>query len=389
MTSGEKRTKVIVISAFFPAHGGGIEAVAGHLANEFSKDLDITWMAGGPPSEMPEGKQWPLLRIARAESINLLERRFGLPWPIWWPRSLLELWRHIKAADIVHAHDYLYPSSIAAFLFAILSRKPLVLTQHIGSIPYQSRLMRGVLEALNRTLGRLVLGRSDQVTFVGRQVMDYFGNFVSYKAEPALIPNGVNHDRYHPIDFTPDPDAASRLLFVGRFVEKKGVTLLKQCIDIPDTHWTFIGWGHESPLSWGNLPGNVAVFEHLHAADIVPHYQNSDLLILPSTGEGFPLVIQEALACGTPVLVSDEVRASFPVDDPHCVFEVSLKTSDPAASLRKKIIEIISQKRQLHEARKSAAELSRQWSWELCAETYTFIFNRLTRHRQKSFSNKS
>lgn len=388
MTPEGKRTKVVVVSAFFPAHGGGIEAVAGHLANEFSKGLDITWMAGGPPSEMPEDMQRPSLRIARAESINLLERRFGLPWPIWGPRSMLELWRHVKAADIVHAHDYLYPSSIAAFLFAILSRKPLVLTQHIGPIPYQSRLMRGLLEVLNRTLGRLVLGRSDQVAFVGRQVMDYFGDFVSYRADPVLIPNGVNHDRYHPVDFIHDPDAASRLLFVGRFVEKKGVTLLKQCIDIPDTHWTFIGRGHESPLSWGKLPGNVSVFEHLHAADIVPYYQGSDLLILPSTGEGFPLVIQEALACGTPVLVSDEVRASFPVDDPRCVFDVSLRENDPAASLRQKIIEVIGQKRQLHEARKNAVELSRQWSWESCAEAYASIFSRLTWHRSKPLADR-
>lgn len=388
MTPEGRRTRVVVVSAFFPAHGGGIEAVAGHLANEFASGLDVTWMAGGPASEMPQGIQPSSLRIAHAKSMNLLERRFGLPWPIWGPRSMLELWRQIKATDIVHAHDYLYPSSIAAFVFATLSRKPLVLTQHIGPIPYQSRLMRAMLEALNRTLGRLVLGRSDQVAFVGRQVMDYFGNFVSYREDPVLIPNGVNHDRYHPIDFTPDPDAASRLLFVGRFVEKKGVTLLKQCIDIPDTQWTFIGWGHESPLFWGKLPGNVAVFEHLHAADIVPYYQNSDLLILPSTGEGFPLVIQEALACGTPVLVSDEVRASFPIDDPHCVFEVSLKESDPAASLRKKIVEIVSQKKQLQEARESAVELSRQWSWDLCAETYTSIFNRLTWHRQESLSNK-
>lgn len=384
MTSEDRRTRVIVVSAFFPAHGGGIEAVAGHLVNEFSKELDITWMAGGPSSEVPEGIQPPSLRIAHAKSINLLERRFGLPWPIWGPRSMLELWRQVKAADIIHVHDYLYPSSIAAFLFSIFSRRPLVLTQHIGFIPYQSRFMRALLEVLNRTLGRLVLGRSDQVAFVGKQVMDYFGNFVSYKTGPVLIPNGVSHNRYHPLDSKLKPGAVSRLLFVGRFVEKKGVTLLKHCIDIPDTHWTFIGRGHESPLSWGMLPANVAVFENLRAPDIVPHYQTADLLILPSTGEGFPLVIQEALACGTPVLVSSEVRASFPTDDPRCVFEVSLDGVDPAACLRKKIIEISSQKKLLHEARKNAVELSRQWSWELCVEAYTSIFSRFTLHRQQS-----
>jgi glycosyltransferase involved in cell wall biosynthesis len=60
----------------------------------------------------------------------------------------------------------------------------------------------------------------------------------------------------------------------------------------PDIQWAFAGWGHLDPQVWG-LP-NVVVFRDLSGADLVPLYQASDVFVLPSKGEGFPLVIQEA-----------------------------------------------------------------------------------------------
>ena len=78
----------------------------------------------------------------------------------------------------------------------------------------------------------------------------------------------------------------------------------------------------------------VRLAGRLPPQEIVGEYQAADLLVLPSVGEGFPLVVQEALACGTPVLVSRDVAQAFPARDRRCVFEVDLGGPDPAAALR-------------------------------------------------------
>ncbi|MFX8373784.1 glycosyltransferase, partial [Acinetobacter baumannii] len=64
------------------------------------------------------------------------------------------------------------------------------------------------------------------------------------------------------------------------------------------------------PGAWG-LP-NVHVFSQLQGATLVPLYQASDAFLLPSIGEGLPLVMQEALACGLPVICGSETADADP-----------------------------------------------------------------------------
>lgn len=376
--------RIAMVSAFFPAHGGGIEAVAGQLAVGISwRGHEVCWIAGGPASEMPSPSESECLEITRAPSFDFLESRLGLPFPIWGFRGLVDLWRAIRRSDVVHVHDYLYMPSLFSILFAKILRKPLVITQHVGSIPFRSVIARTILEMLNRTLGRFALRAADQMVFVGKPVQAYASRVFRLRTDSLLIPNGVDHERYRPVTSDASEEGPVRLLFVGRFVEKKGIALIRSSLDIPGTAWTFVGWGPLSPGNWSELPDNARVFERLSAADVVPLYQEADLLVLPSSGEGFPLVIQEALACGTPVLVSKEVEEAFPASDTRCVYDVELRAGNPAQVLRARITALAADRTALQSARSAAVCLARQWSWDACAESYLDIYLRLGSNRRK------
>ena len=221
--------RILQVSAHFPAHGGGIEIVAGWLARQLSKaGLDVCWMAGGAPDEWPSDLP-PAVTVVHARAVDLLEKRLGLPAPIWALSSLRQLYRLVGQADVVHIHDFLYMPTLVAAAFAAVHAKPLVITQHIGLIPFKSRLARGVLGLLNRSLGRWMLTHADRVVFVGRPVQSYFERFVQFRRAPRLIPNGVDHLQFQPGEQGRVSDAV-QLLFVGRFVEKKGLSLLRQVL---------------------------------------------------------------------------------------------------------------------------------------------------------------
>jgi glycosyltransferase involved in cell wall biosynthesis/putative flippase GtrA len=367
--------RLLQVSAFFPKHGGGIEVVAGHIARGVARaGMCVHWMAGGAADEVPLHFN-PELTVEHARSVDLLEKRVGVPFPVWTPASILRLWRAVRRCDVLQVHDFLYMPTLLAMCFAGLLRKPVVLTQHIGLISFRAKAATAILRGVNRTIGWLAMRLATQVIFVGRPVLEYFESFARFRRPPLLIANGVDHSTYCPPPSRADASALVRCLFVGRFVEKKGLSLLRRCIDLPGLSWSFIGWGPLSPHHWGELPCNVVAHGALGAEQVVPHFQAADLLVLPSTGEGFPLVVQEALACGTPVLVSTEVAEAFPSTDPNCVFNVELRSGDPVSALRQRLAELARDQALLIRARSSAAALARQWSWETCVRQYREVYD--------------
>lgn len=370
MSVSEEALRVLQVSAFYPAHGGGIEVVAGKLAEGLAcEGVQVTWMAGGA-EDAPKGLGG--LRVEPATSVDFCERYLGLPLPLWGLASLRKLWREVRSAQLVQVHDYLYFPSLITLLFAWWLRRPVVVTQHIGWIEFNSAAARFVLRLLNHTLGRFVLSRVERVIYVSRPVADYWATLLRRDLPGEVIANGVDHQRYSPAP-SASREETLKFLFVGRFVEKKGIELLRTCLDIPGVHWTFVGWGPLSPRHWGALE-QISVLEGLRAEDVVSYYQQADLLVLPSKGEGFPLVIQESLACGTPVLVSEEVRLAFPSLDERCVFAADVCGPDAAIQLRQSLSRLASTPDALRQARPHAERLSRQWSWEGCVQAYLRIY---------------
>jgi glycosyltransferase involved in cell wall biosynthesis len=366
-----------LVTHYFPSHRGGVEAVAWEIASRLAASgaAETTWFASDTDRAPPEV---PGLRCVPASAWNVAERLLGFPFPLWSPAALAKLSRAVREGDVLHLHDCLYLANLVAWLAAAVARRPVVITQHIGNIPFRNPLLRATLAAANRLLGKLVLGRAAQSIFVSDVVLRYFQRFVHFRRAPLRVANGVDCTMFQSLDDRARALLRARLgvhvatpvlLFAGRFVEKKGLHILQRLArELPQVRWIFAGWGPLDPSRWALA--NVAVHRDLSQAQLAPLYQAADLLVLPSVGEGFPLVVQEAMACGTPALVSDDTAAACP-EAAGVLLHESLAVDDPASHWRARIAQLLHQSDTLRALRPRVAEFARAtWSWERTVERY-------------------
>lgn len=371
------KRQLLLVTHYFSTHRGGVELVAAELARRLATDHNwrVEWMASDVDL-VPDNLAGNVL-CRPARSWNLFEKRLGVPWPIWWPDALFCLWRAVRRADVVHLHDALYFGNAFAWLFARLLGVPVIVTQHIGTIPYRSRLLRSVHALTNRTLGRLVLSTARQVVFISPAVCDEFARFCRFRSPPAYIPNGVDTSVYCPLGpVANDPALADAryskrrvFLFVGRFVEKKGLRVLRElAATLPDDLWVLAGHGPLDPAQWG-LP-NVWVVRGQVGSALASYYRRADLLVLPSIGEGFPLVVQEAMACGTPAMVGEETAAGCPAAR-HLMLVEKVGSTDTASRWMKRLSELRTRPDHLGALRAAVASFSiKHWSWNATAAEY-------------------
>lgn len=311
--------RIVLVTHFYPAHGGGIELVAAQLARRMAAAGDeIVWCASDSDAS-------PILSGVQCEPMrgwHAIERASGFPYPLWHPSSLKRLADCVRHADAVHVHDCIYLGSLAAGLLARRLGKPLAVTQHIGAVPLPMPL-RLALTAANRLGARWVLRPAIGVAFISPAVRRHFESLSGACPRWHDVANGVDTSVFGPGDAPAqqlrtalgfDPQRPL-LLFVGRFSPKKRLPLVREmAAATPQWQWCVIGQGPEAPQAWG-LP-NVRVLPFMAQAELAAHYRAADLLVLPSQGEGFPLVVQEAMACGLPACITAEVAAgsTMPAD---------------------------------------------------------------------------
>jgi alpha-maltose-1-phosphate synthase len=160
-----------------------------------------------------------------------------------------------------------------------------------------------------------------------------------------------------------DPARPLRVLFVGGLVQHKGIGYLLDAIDRlgSEVELTLVGTRFRAHTRVDAALRRWRWFETLPHSQVLNVMMDSDVLVLPSLGEGFGMVVTEALACGLPVIVTPNVGASDLVQDGREGFVVPVCSADAIAD----------RLHTLHRDRELLAAMSRnaqataaQGSWE-------------------------
>jgi glycosyltransferase involved in cell wall biosynthesis len=142
---------------------------------------------------------------------------------------------------------------------------------------------------------------------------------------------------------------------------------------LPGSQWLFAGWGALDPARW-QLP-NVSVWPSATSDQVSALYRAADLLVLPSVGEGFPLVVQESMACGTPALVGQDTAEGCPEAGDTLLSE-RVGGADSVERWAARIGRLLATPGELGSLRPRVAAFARaQWSWEQCAARYAELLH--------------
>jgi glycosyltransferase involved in cell wall biosynthesis len=318
--------KIALVSSYMPPHPGGIEHVAGNLFKGYQgAGHEVRWITSRIPRTLAR-REGPFVRIP---TFNLAEDLLGVPIPVWGPGALRELREAAEWADVLHVVEALYLPCAMAVWAGRRARKPVLVCQNVGFIPYRSRVLEWIERGAYATLGRWVLLAASHVVLTTPTADQFVRALLGDRLRRvSTFPVGIDTGAFRPAG--PEERAAARAalqlapaarvaLFAGRLVEKKGVPLVLACAArLPDVTFLLAGDGPLRSLL-ERAPPNVRRLGQVEAAAMRRLYWASDAVLLPSRGEGLPLFVQEAMACGLPAVVSDdEIYAAALVADRVC-----------------------------------------------------------------------
>ena len=130
---------------------------------------------------------------------------------------------------------------------------------------------------------------------------------VAHRETIEVFPNGYIPSRFSPRDRMESrkrfgiPEDAFVVGFVGHYIERKGITVLKEAVDsVPGVYVMCAGKGALKPEG-----ERVLHTDPFRPDDLVYFYSAADVFVLPTLNEGCCNAIIEAMACGLPIVSSN------------------------------------------------------------------------------------
>jgi D-inositol-3-phosphate glycosyltransferase len=304
--------KALLVAHHYPPHIGGLGVVVQKQAQSMAeKGYHVVVLTTKYEQSPQEDGAHTGIEVIRLPCSWALEKLFSIPFPLFSPRLVSETWRQVKRADVVHIHDVFYINSWVAGVLAALVRRPILLTQHVAMVAHSSRLVMLIQKLVYGTMGRWIFSRARNIVAYNRNVHTFLRSEGVPDARILFMANGVDTTQFCPATANERADIRDRfglpqnrrlVLFVGRLVEKKGYQIL---FEARDTAYDLVFVGPGSIPREGRIAG-VYWVGPLDQAKICDLYRACDLFAFPAVGEIFTLVMQEAMACGLPVVTTDD-----------------------------------------------------------------------------------
>jgi len=270
-----------------------------------------------------------------------------------------------------------------------------VLKHFKGKVPVWFRgdsnlvdLQKGWKQLLRKLFLQWVYKKIDKAFYVGSANKEYYKEYGIKDKQLIFAPHAIDNQRFEEnreneaLEFREKLSVGKEeilILFAGKLESKKAPGLLLKAFaetDIQDVHLLFVGNGELD----GNLKSEAgslspAFSKRIHFMDFQNQqmmpvvYQACDLFCLPSQGPGetWGLAVNEAMAAGKAVLVSDKVGCSRDLVKPEN--GLSFKSGD-IEELKYKLRQLCGSKEELVQKGLKSRSIIQSWSFEKQVEAF-------------------
>jgi len=192
-----------------------------------------------------------------------------------------------------------------------------------------------------------------------------------------VIYNGVDSTRFKPMGkkiarkFLGLPENKNYAIWVGNNPQLKGLPIAIRAVKgVKDLYLLVVGvsgQNFDNVIFWGMVEDK---------RKLVALYNAADFLMLPTLYEGFPLVPLEAMACGVPIIISEECPTKEIIHDGVEGFVVQQRKPEIYSE---KITALLSDYSKNQETSDSCRKLAERYSWEETGKKYLRLYEQLVK----------
>jgi glycosyltransferase involved in cell wall biosynthesis len=279
--------------------------------------------------------------------------------------------------DLIDAH-YFYPDGVAAVLLGRALGRPVVVTARGSDLNVIAEY------AAPRRWIRWSARQADGLVAVSKGLKRRLMTLGIAEERVHMLRNGVDLALFRPADRDTARHALGltrpTLLAVGNLVGlKRHRMMVEALVGLPTVDLLIVGEGPERAAIEGlaherRVADRVRLLGHLPQDRLPDIYSAADLLLLTSTHEGWPNVLLESMACGTPVIVSDIDGITDIVAAPEAGRIVQQPTPDRLATAAREFLSALP-------ARIATRAYAERFDWQSTTEGQIALFRTICEQR--------
>lgn len=164
-------------------------------------------------------------------------------------------------------------------------------------LPLHSQIIDTLVSPVNKRIDQRALNKASKVIFNSNLCKSGWKRHYDLHSESTVVYNGVDKNIFYP-RATPDNEYA---LFVGSATERKGISRVIEFAKSSDIAVRVVGSSIQHPA--------VETVGRISPEELATQYSGAIATIHPAKFEAFGNVLLESLACGTPVVATNQCGA--------------------------------------------------------------------------------